>query len=142
MTRSSRRVPVAHLLMVLMPALVVTATSGCGDSTDNDTGEVTVTERDAEISVTVGERFDIVLESNATTGYAWAEADATDVVELVDDEYLPPDTELVGAGGLQRLTFEAVAAGSAELQLWYVRSFDDPKEPADEARFPVEVIEP
>jgi inhibitor of cysteine peptidase len=101
-----------------------------------------VTDRGTEFTIAVGERFEIVLESNITTGYTWVEPEPVDLVELVDDEYLPPDTDLVGAGGVQRLTFEAVAAGSGELYLWYVRSFDDPPEPADEARFPVEVTEP
>ena len=60
----------------------------------------------------------------------------------VGDEYVGPEdqlagSELVGAGGRQELTFEAVGVGTAEVSLWYVRSFDDPKEPADRAVFEV-----
>jgi inhibitor of cysteine peptidase len=142
--RRSRRFGVAAKWLMAMVAAPILLVVGCGDDADNDAAGPdvpAVTDRGAEFTVAVGERFEIVLESNATTGYAWLEPEPGGLVELVDDDYLPPDTDLVGAGGVQRLTFEAVTAGSGELYLWYVRSFDDPPEPADEARFPVEVSE-
>jgi inhibitor of cysteine peptidase len=101
--------------------------------------EPTFTDRDARFEVGPGDRFTITLESNATTGYAWELAVELpeDVVRLVGDEYVAPDTDLVGAPGYQELTFVAVADGSTSVQLWYVRSFDDPLEPADRAQFEV-----
>lgn len=110
----------------------------CGD--DPDPEPVEFTEPGTVFEVDVGEEFVVVLESNVTTGYAWQlEVPVLeDVIRLVSDEYVAPDTEgadtnLVGAGGRQELTFEAVGVGTAEVSLWYVRSFDDPKDPAERA---------
>ena len=111
----------------------------CAD--DPDPEPVGFTDPGSVFEVDVGDEVTIVLESNATTGYAW-ELEVPlleDVIRLVGDEYVAPDTDLVGAGGRQELTFEAVGVGTAEVSLWYVRSFDDPKEPAERAVFDVVV---
>jgi len=108
----------------------------CGDDA-SDTDGVVFTEPGTVFEVDTGDEVTIVLESNATTGYAWEleTEPLADVVRLVDDVYVEPGTDLVGAPGRQELTFEAVGPGTAELSLWYVRSFDDPKEPAERATF-------
>lgn len=113
--------------------------AGCGDDGDGDTTEVTFTEDGSRIDVAVGGEFVIVLESNPTTGFAWALAAELDaaVLELVDDVYVAPESDLVGAPGRQELTFRAVGDGSTFVQLWYVRPFDDPPEPADRAQYEV-----
>lgn len=91
--------------------------------------------------VEVGGEVTIVLESNATTGYSWEleTPPLADVVRLVEDVYVEPDTDLVGAAGRQELTFEAVGEGTAEISLWYVRTFEDPLEPVDRATFEIVV---
>jgi inhibitor of cysteine peptidase len=92
-----------------------------------------------EITVGVGEEFEVRLESNATTGYAWQVVEQPDAVTLVSSEYEAPDTSLVGAGGVEVFVFEGVAEGSGEIRLEYVRSFDDPPVPAETAVFRVQV---
>jgi inhibitor of cysteine peptidase len=92
-----------------------------------------------EITVGVGEEFELRLESNATTGYAWQVVEQPDAIALVSSDYEAPDTSLVGAGGMEVFVFEGVAEGSGELRLEYVRSFDDPPQPAETADFQVRV---
>ena len=106
----------------------------CGDD-----GELGATDPETRFDVEAGDRFSVVLESNPTTGFAWSLAAPlpSDVVRLVDDRYHEPDTDLVGTGGHQELTFEASGDGSTYIQLWYVRRFDDPPEPAERAQFEV-----
>lgn len=120
--------------------LVGSAAGACGD--DPDPEPVGFTEPGTVFEVDVGDEVTIVLESNVTTGYAWEleTQPLVDVVRLVDDVYVEPDTDLVGAAGRQELTFEAVGEGTAEVSLWYVRDFDDPKEPADRATFEIVVL--
>ena len=124
--------PLRHLVHVLVIALASTL-AACGAE------EPATTDSSARFVVETGEEFAIVLESNLTTGYAWALAVdlPTDVVTLVSDEYFPPDTDLVGAPGHQELTFRAVGDGSTFIRLWYIRSFDDPPQPAEREQFEV-----
>lgn len=120
--------------VALLALLLVCA--GCGDTEGDTTG---LTDRDARFVTEVGERFEVVLESNPTTGFGW-ELSArlpTDVLVLTDQRYVPPDTDLIGAGGYEVLTFDAIGNGSTFIQLWYIRPFDDPPEPADRAQFEV-----
>lgn len=124
--------------------LVGALAAGCGDDADpEDPGPdaSTFSEPGTVYEVEIGDEVTIVLESNVTTGYAW-ELETPPLVEVVrldSDVYVEPDGDVVGAAGRQELTFEAVGEGTAEISLWYVRPFDDPKEPADRARFEIVV---
>lgn len=135
----SRRHPLLTMAIGSIAVLGFAVGAACGD--DPEPEPVEFTEPGTIFEVGVGDELTVVLESNATTGYAWEleTSPLADVVGLVDDVYVEPDTDLVGAPGRQELTFEAVGEGTAELSLWYVRSFDDPKEPADRAVFEVVV---
>ena len=122
------------IIAVLVLGLAVAA---CGD---DDSTAIDFTDPGTAYAVAVGDEFTITLESNATTGFGWAleSAPPADVLELVDDVYVAPDTDLVGTPGHQELTFRAVGDGSTFIQLWYVRPFDDP--PAPDARAQYEVV--
>ena len=106
---------------------------GCGAD------EPVFTDPGNRFEVDPGDQFVVALESNVTTGFGWElEVEPPEgVVRLVDDVYVEPNSDLVGAAGRQELTFEAVDDGSTFIQLWYVRPFDDPPEPADRAQFEV-----
>jgi predicted secreted protein len=140
----SRRGPFLTVVIGALAAIGLAMAPACAD--DPDPEPAVFTEPGTVFEVDVGDEVTIVLESNVTTGYAWAleTPPLVDVVRFVDDVYVEPDPDLadpdlVGAGGHQELTFEAVGEGTAELSLWYVRSFDDPKEPADRAVFEIVV---
>jgi inhibitor of cysteine peptidase len=120
---------------------LVAALAACGSDDDAGGARQVLDGGDVgtEITVGVGEEFELRLESNATTGYAWQVVEQPDAITLVSSEYEAPDTSLVGAGGMEVFVFEGVAEGSGELRLEYVRSFDDPPEPAETADFQVQV---
>ena len=113
----------------------VLAASGCGTSEESSL----FTDRDERFKVDVGDDFQVVLESNPTTGYGWQLEVALDggVLDLVGDRYEAPTTDLAGAAGYQVFDFRAVGDGSTFIQLWYIRPFDDPPDPADRAQFEV-----
>jgi inhibitor of cysteine peptidase len=121
-------------------AVLVLATTLVACGSDDGAGQV-VDETDVgtEVSVEVGEQFEIQLESNPTTGYAWQVVEQPDAVDLVSSEYEAPDTSLVGAGGLEVFVFEGATEGSGDLRLEYVRSFDNPPVPAETADYRVQV---
>ena len=118
--------------------VLVATVMACGS--DDDSVQV-FDENDVgtDVSVEVGEQFEIRLESNATTGYAWQVVEQPDAVTLVSDEYEAPNTGLVGAGGVEVFVFEGASAGSGELRLEYVRSFENPPVPAETADYQIQV---
>jgi inhibitor of cysteine peptidase len=93
------------------------------------------------IKAQAGESFRIMLESNPTTGYSWKVTGGLDggVLELVGSEFLPPRTQLKGAGGEEVWTIKAKGAGKAKLTLEYARPWEKDKPPVKKAVFAVEV---
>lgn len=113
----------------------VLAAAGCGTSEESSL----FTDRNERFVIDVGAEFQVRLESNATTGYGWQlEADLDNaVLELIGERYEDPVVDRVGAAGRQVFDFRAVGDGSTFIQLWYIRPFDDPPDPADRAQFEV-----
>jgi predicted secreted protein len=108
-------------------ALVAAAAllAACGDD-DGTTVELDVTDSLSEVSLDVGDRLDVELEANPTTGYSWELGPLPEGLELVSSEFEEPGGSLVGAPGMQLFVFDAVGAGSGILRFEYVRVFDDP----------------
>ncbi len=142
-------------LYVAVMALLALVAMACGSDSTTDTGDLRVlteAENTQEILLASGEQFEVRLESNASTGFSWEIAGDMGpmAVELRTRRYEEPDTDLVGAPGIEVFRFEAI--GDAEvLRLEYVRSFDDPAIPeriveyvirVDEAPWPPEGGEP
>lgn len=118
-TRTLRR------CLVGLSALVVLScgTDQVASYTEADTG--------AEITVDAGDRFELRLVSNRTTGFSWVTVpgEIDHVVDLVSEAYEEPDRSAVGAAGIQTFEYEATGAGAAILRLEYVRPFDEPAVP-------------
>lgn len=127
------RIPVP-LLALLGAALLAT---GCGSD-----DSYSLEELGEPIEVEPGEVFEVVLDSNATTGYEWqlAEPPSGDVVSFDGDDYAADEdaTEREGEGGKQTLRFEALAPGEATIPLEYVFTGGEDRDPAKEIE--VEVV--
>lgn len=78
-----------------------------------------LTDPSQPITVTAGEIFTIVMDSNPSTGYHWEVSGALDEahLELVSREYTGSEPVLPGSGGVDVWTFKAVAAGETTLTL-------------------------
>lgn len=67
----------------------------------------------------------LTLPENPTTGYRWTLRWSPErMLELVDDEYLPPPDEAPGAGGTRRFVLRGVKVDSGALILQYGRSWE------------------
>lgn len=138
-------------LALIMVGLLVLHAAGCGGDKSGDTGkpdkekraDLVFGESDTGITVKAGERFVIELDSNPTTGFGWRLDGALDgaVVENLGSEYVAEEYEkgLLGAGGVELWSFRAVAPGTANISLIYVRSFEDEPQPERTASFLVNV---
>jgi predicted secreted protein len=73
-----------------------------------------------------GKEFTVRLDSNRSTGFQWRPAEPLDerFVKLVRSEYVPFDTDAIGAGGEEIWTFLATGKGETEFALEYVRPWE------------------
>lgn len=108
---------------LLLAGLLIAA---CGGGTVR---ELTESDSGSEIATSIGDVLEVELEENPSTGYRWEVVSSPDMLELTADDYLPPDTDTVGAPGTRRLSYETVAEGAGILRLEYIRPFDDPPVP-------------
>ncbi len=74
-----------------------------------------------KIIVKEGKSFNIILESNRTTGYEWQIANTPEVkiVKFAGKEYLPANNGLMGAGGNEVWNFVANMKGQTEIKFIY-----------------------
>ena len=95
----------------------------------------------APIRVDAGRTFSIRIMANPTTGYGWQLSKPLDetVVMLVTNAYVqkPNKRQMVGVGGHEIWTFQAVGQGQAEIFLKYVRPWEKAKPPIDTNVFTV-----
>jgi predicted secreted protein len=102
--------------------------------------EKTYTEKDAEISASVGENFTISLESNQSTGYSWSVGMISDNAQVVvaGMDYDLPEGSKTGQGGAEVWHMKAVAPGVVKLMFYYGRSWEK-EAPAKTLNFNVSI---
>lgn len=118
------------LLTLVLPLLAISCSSGNPSSDQSgraplirgNGGVYTAADAGRTISVQVGERFDLVLKSNPSTGYHWTLAQTPDgeVVRLYRNEYTAQTPQRIGGGGHDTWTFRAVSPGVTVLKMQYV----------------------
>ena len=88
---------------------------------------VTLTVKDVGTTITLqkGQKLEIKLEGNPTTGFNWyAYPELTSLLTQVGEPEFKADSKLIGSGGMITLRFEAAAAGQGKLQLAYRRAWE------------------
>ena len=116
-------------LLLATAALVFAAGCGEDDAEEGLDGDPAVKTKSFDdpkelISVAANSSFEIVLDSNPSTGYSWkfVGAPGDKIIDYIGTEYLPDKTKagVAGAGGEDTLTFRATGAGKATIKLEYV----------------------
>lgn len=133
------RTGIERVLVLLVVSLAI---ASCGDDDDDDDVQVfTDDESGSEIELTADEAFELHLESNPSTGFAWdiSAMTTSDLVTLDNKTYAEPDSALVGAPGTEIFVFTAGAEGAGVLRLEYIRSFDKPIIPERVAEFIIRI---
>ena len=120
----------ARLALASVALLAGCAPAPGASSPSDGASRVFLSQADAGRPVTLGlgQRLEVRLSANPSTGYAWALADSAGgtLTREGPPEAAPFATEpgVVGAGGNETWTFRAVQAGSGTLRLVYRRPFD------------------
>lgn len=76
-----------------------------------------------EIHTEIGKIVIISLNSNPSTGYGWIAEFDPKFIRLVRKEFTP-SSNLIGAGGIERFEFEALASGVTTLRMVYKREWE------------------
>jgi len=121
------RLAVTFACAGLVTAVVLGGCSGGDDSSSSGASGSNVQvfhETDTSISVKRGARFVLALPANPSTGYSWkAVVSDPRVVHATGSKQVNPPGAPPGAGGIQRLGFDALAKGTSTLELVYDRPF-------------------
>ena len=118
-------------MLMLMLRLIVIAMIGllcaCGARSSPVVSTKQLTEADAgrSIELRVGDKLEITLPGNPTTGFQW-EVSVGDITILQPsgEPKFEPSNSAVGSGGKITLRFEAVGTGQTGLKLIYHRPFE------------------
>lgn len=118
MSRSANTVVVLSLVILILASCVEASNSYPLVKLDDDNNNQTV-------EIQVGQKADLVLDENPTTGYRW-EIVTMDkaVLKQAEEPEFKPDSEAIGAGGKKTFHFRAVASGRTNLKLIYHRSWE------------------
>ncbi len=104
--------------------------------------ELTFDNKGSFIELKKGDKINIKLESNPTTGYAWVLSENTDetIISMTNSEFIQTEKEekLVGSGGYEIFTFQAKKNGQTEIILTYKRSWEE-KELKEESLFKINI---
>jgi inhibitor of cysteine peptidase len=95
------------------------------------------TDPDQLIELQVGEKFQISLGSNPTTGYRWSFEADTNLVAPLKQEFRP-ESDLLGAGGKEIFEFSALNRGGGKIVFSYQRLWE--KEVLKEKIFEVKIF--
>lgn len=113
-------------LMFILSALIF---SGCGPAQEV---KVDANANGTQVELQKAQTLVITLESNPTTGYSWEVVDLDDsILRQVGEPEFQPESEALGAPGVEILRFEAMKAGQAALKLVYRRPWEEGEEPLE-----------
>jgi len=87
--------------------------------------------------VSARDEITIELPENPTTGFQWTvvQAPAEEIMTIESSEFMPPSSELLGAGGRRLYRLRAQAPGETQLILEYRRPWEEDAEPADRKQY-------
>jgi inhibitor of cysteine peptidase len=127
-------------IALLLGVLILLA--GCGLSREVKSGDkgMSIDEKVAlgtkdngrQIELQPGQTLVVTLESNPTTGYCWEVAEGVEsVLQQTGEAEFQPQSDLLGAPGVEILRFEATATGQATLTLVYHRPWEKGIDPLE-----------
>lgn len=86
----------------------------------------------SQVELKKGQTLVITLESNPTTGYSWEVVELEeDILRQMGEPEFQPESEALGAPGVEILRFEATKPGQTALKLVYHRPWEEGVEPLD-----------
>jgi inhibitor of cysteine peptidase len=131
------------VLLTIIAIFAIGGTIAAASADTNSPRTVAVSESGKQITLSPGDSLVVTLNSNETTGYSWnlSAISHTDVIHKVSDKYVEPTPStppVMGQGGQEVWTFNALSKGTSTIEMKYVRPWETGVEPA--ATFNVTVV--
>jgi predicted secreted protein len=101
-----------------------------GQSSKPATINLTEKDNNKALEASFGQRIQIRLRANATTGYSWLLQGLPDCLELANFSYAAGEKSMPGSGGTQTTDLIAAKPGVADVRLDYRRIWEKPVVPA------------
>ena len=97
------------------------------DASANRQKTIRLTSKDngKSIPVVMGQKIQIQLDSNPTTGYSWVDQSKSKAVRLMGEIKYAASGTAIGGGGVSTANFMTTQAGKSEIKLDYLRTFED-----------------
>jgi len=124
------------LAFILLASLCVGVGVACSGSSASLSGSNNLNVDDSysgkQVELSVGQTLVVTLASNVTTGYSWSLTENSDgtVLNKTGNEYISPQTTLIGAGGKEEWTFKALKKGNSTISMVYSRPWETDTPPA------------
>lgn len=120
---------VLAVLAVFVTGIAFAATTESQDKNPEElTPDLTVSIDKTETELNVGESVKFIIPANPTTGYSWVVTNADGL--KVTEEFISPETDLIGAGGQQVFILSAEKAGTYTFTAEYKQAWDNETAPA------------
>ncbi|MFC1979727.1 protease inhibitor I42 family protein [Chloroflexota bacterium] len=120
-----------RIILVFMMLTVSLSLLSCIVTSHDFSAEITCDQfrdnshRSGEFTVEVGDKIRVKLCSNPTTGFKWTyEMSVENVLKEEDYDFEEPEGNLLGAGGIDVWTFEAIEKGTVEVRMEYSRPWE------------------
>lgn len=128
-------VAIALLLALVSATACSAAIAGTPDKNGQGMKEIAITSDEfdqnqhiqKEVEIAKGENLVVTLFSNATTGFSWDEnARIADegIIQQLKHENIGAETNMLGAGGVEKWTFKAENAGTTTVHFEYSRPWE------------------
>lgn len=115
--------------------LFISSLSGCqaaeeGKRPDTETYEVesmllTIEDSGRDIVAHPGDRIEVRLNENPTTGYRWAQESLNEaIIKSIGSDYEMPEDPLVGQGGIRSFQYQAAGVGETVIALKYWQEWE------------------
>lgn len=92
--------------------------------------------------VALGEKFEIVLDENMSTGYSWSYAADSDAINLVAEKKTYPEQNsfpLEGISSQKIWVFKAEKVGICTLEFTYIELWEEDQKPAQTMNYTIQV---
>ena len=92
---------------------------------ENNLRNLTMSNKEENITVKRGQKFTIILDSNPTSGFKWIPKFEGSIINLVSHDFQSSTAKCIGGSGKEIFTFLAISSGSDKLKMLCKRSWEE-----------------